>query len=351
MNMLQIISYFLLSSSLLLQGEIVPEEAQVIARVERLANGWSSIDTMIQSKGYGHDPDSGMTPRRFKTESVRYVEDRVNGKRRLEENLIDQHGKPFSNHFFEQDGKAAQFSRLNLQGRPVESVRINTNFYFEKTNGWRGGVYPFRLYYVGMQPLHEAMRQSHPIGRTRVLNRDALVYRFTNVTPYFPQAEYAIDVKTGLTLEWRGFEHPREPIALFPNRTWQAIEIVEQEIPYIKRSKSQQFANRKGHELLGETEYEVISLTYNNDMTSTLFWPEITEQTQVLDEIARKIRHGHNQSSKPPGNPEDALPASESPHIRIDTGGSWVQQFSLALGLLGIGLILFGLWRQWKNRF
>ena len=304
----------------------------------------ASITSTYQQTSPGGDDEAAL---QFEVAYVQQFDpDNQSLSRRLDSQIRGQPRARVTS--YADQGRCANL-RYAADGLGVETISISRSFGHESTFGFSESPVPFKHYFVGRVPLHQAI----PKGKVRadeiVLGRRCIVLQFDAVRPgpRSPTLTYAIDPINGIPLKVSSYKDAAMLEAKTPSWVWSATSLDRTSgYPIAKTSQFDTYWYQSTGDKtvpthgLHET-FAITSASFDEAVPHGSFWPVLPPGVTVEDAIA-------GRTYVVPGGPETARKAGTAEPIRVSNSSG----ASLAYPLLGISfgvvslILAFFLWKR-----
>jgi len=317
------------------------------AAAEKLAwelGSWKSIEIRVREDGVNRSPARlPSSPRTFQT-FFHYVETAA-GQRLFEGRMSNDNDSKTTVSSEYTDGiRYAQLIRTDLPDKPgVDQVAIVRSFGYE-SDGVTQRPDALKYLYVGLKPLPEVLTRATELGPGRRLDRDCDRFLFTHVNGLKDRINhvYWLDRETGLTLRYEYYDNERKHAEGRPYFVWNALSVDAVNGRHIAmKSELLQFdlESPDTQRVLYQYSKTVEEVAFDRDYPKTMFWPRVTGETMVLDNIKNTI------VSPTRGKTPDVA----HPIRAIDPEG-WGTSWPVAGMMLGIAALVTGVVLRWRKR-
>ena len=313
-----------------------------VAAAEQLAWQMKSLKSieMNTSEIFKRNDFGGDGPSTFVQSSHRYLET-AGGSRLFEERNVTKEGKETLDVSYKNGDRAAKFEAVDLGNSRIDTVRIQKSFPRELESGWYNCPQPLQVFYCGLEPLADALKRARYLGDKTRLGRpchEFYVPRSTSDDPCI--LVYSLDVETSVPLSVAVFTNDVDYVAGKAASLWNARSIDQVDGMFYAANSDYTIYSLQDWKPQLVQQIKVDSLILNKDYDSSIFWPKITAETQVIDTISGKIVH--SPAAKSLVAPVRSTTAATSP-IRVSAwdGAGWV----LPTAIIAMGvLILAAVW-------
>ncbi|WP_435017931.1 hypothetical protein TA3x_005553 [Tundrisphaera sp. TA3] len=264
-----------------------PITNELAQHLTRRFESQESVEIRVQTK-ITPGPAVPNAPGSFDTHEEHYVETAA-GQRFCEiRGTTDGVLKSHSIHY----GSGTRFADLSFDredpSRPV-MLQIKRHYYLEDSSGRKEVPVPLRFFYVGREPLHEALAHGRHLDEGEVIGRKCELYLFPQVRMFnAPQDQvYYLDRATGTPLK---FEFYRDETARAENKTlgvWTAKSVENIQGRLVVVDSTQAAFDPDGNSL-GQWKFHVESIAVNRPYPATMFWQPPPPGVSVMDTIANK---------------------------------------------------------------
>lgn len=326
-----------------------PQE-RAAAKIAWELGSWKSIDYHVVSKFRNYRTRSGR-PQVFDTEDYQCVETALGQRMQRCDRLLGESLFSRGRAYF--DGKRG--ADVVLGGPEFDTIRqIEVLRHFPrlgKTQHTNRPV-PFRYYYLGPEPLNQALPRSRHLGEEVVIGRPCDAFVFTQDKPeMILELVEVLDRETGVPLEVRGYRTSEDLKASRPSYVWTARSVeMYQGHSVVNSSRLEQYSEEDSS-VVYTSNFEVKSVEYDKHHAASEFFPVIPPGTTVMDAFAGKIVTwpGGDKKAKPSPARVEELTKKEQAIVPIRA----VQPQngitpSLVVGGISVALLAVGavLWRR-----
>ena len=244
-------------------------------------------------------------------------------------------------------GDGAKFANVDYRRDDPETqqvVFINRQFWMEDRSDRKQVPPPLLYFYVGREPLHQALPKSTYLGQDKVIGRDCEIFLFPQVQWMVPQDQvFYLDKTTGVPLKVDAYRDAAARERNKPLWSWTVESLGEVDGHFVPLKSSEVSFDREGVEVMAR-QIDVESIAFNKDYPASMFWPVVQPGVTVIDSIANKM-------SVTPGQPKPELKkeaASPARPTYADPPRDWSATASNVSLVLGGAVLLAGivLWRR-----
>lgn len=314
----------------------------VAARLKLESQGWSSIEMRVRTVQTVDDPGAGPHPG-LDIES-RYVET-ASGKRFYDTTSREPNGLVVRRTGYRDGSRCANVTYQSDDPSEQAQIVVSRVFLREADFGYVERPEPLAFYYVGLVPLHEALRGAERLEDSVVLGRPCDRFLFPEVKGggRAQALVYHLDRATSVPLKVTAHRDRKDLTDRGASWTWEATSlerVAGHNVVMTSKYRSYHFVKNEGatEQVQDMTNvYTVESVEYDKSYPSKMFWPTFGPGAQVFDVIENKSYRAPGGEPEPDIKPLD--PSSGEP-IRIGPETNWGRLASWGLIALGIaGLI------------
>lgn len=307
---------------------------RIVEGLVREMTSWASLEIRVHEK-IVKLPEGYPGGDKLATFDHRYIET-ANGQRHLEIRATD-HDKWSFHVRYDRDGKVSDMVEYDRRENERQvRISVGKGFGMKERQGYTDRPAPLSQLYVGLEPLHQAIRRGTITGSSVVIRRPCTIVTLDVRYGGRPGTlEYHLDRATSVPLRvvYRESGSP-------PQWTWEADDLTAVEgfhVPF----KSHYIDTSHGtapHEI-GRREYTVQSLAYNKTYPRTTFLPTpqagvpITGSPEMIEQAYGKQALSRRESPTPKAaGVGSAGPVTATPSLPWTTYA--------ARGAFGIGVAL-----------
>ena len=235
---------------------------------------------------------------------------------------------------------SVQFRPAPDQDRP-KAVVIGKTFLREAKTGT--AEVPAALpFFVGLEPLRDAIRRATPVGPGRALDRACDRYYFAGVRDGDATQDlvFSLDASTSFPLRVEAFADRPSFDAGRPLTAWEATRLDEVQGRHVavdsRLSTYGVGPNRRWEPTL-VNEYHVTNVRFDAAIPASEFWPRLEPGMLVYDRVAQKAYKVG----------ADGQPATAQPAPARSSAPTWAFSATLAVGL---ALVIVGIARRHRAR-
>ena len=292
---------------------------------------WKSIEVRVRTGISDHRVGSGVS-KAFDVDSEHYIE--TSAGRRFSEHLGLKNEKTVTRYMYFCDGsKCADVSFSREDASVQQSVVIKRQYGMEGKSDRKQLPAPLLYFYVGREPLYEALTKGRPAGQSEVMGRACDEFLFEGVRWDVTQDQvFYLDRQTSVPLKVDSFRDAaaRQKGQVFGTWTARSFDRV-QGLPMVL--KSTQTAYAPDGNLQFTWDFDVQSIEFGKDYPASTFWPVLRPGVTVLDSIANKAYQTPGGQKSPQETRIETAVAVQP--IRAEVPRAWS---SLAPGVtLGVG--------------
>lgn len=298
---------------------------------------WSSIELKVSVRQENQNLPAFVTDPL--AHFVQHYIETARGQRLLDEIRTMASGKATRDAYYS-DGERCAHVRFDPNDSSVQTkIDISDHFSYENEIGATRRPDPLGYYYIGKEPIYEALRNAKPLGDGEAAGRacDRFLFQGVKLSAVPLDAVYYLDHETSMPLRIEyyraGGQHDSE----------EAIQIWEAQSldqvgggHHLPLKSTNQFFRKTSSGLvpLGSNEIVIEEIHYDRPFAASTFWPTYQPGVQVIDRLKKKTITIPGPARPKPAETTVAVPVQAEPPTPWTTYASY--------SILGLGLALIG---------